>query len=92
MQKKFLSNSFGFFESIPLVENHPIAFYDDIAQDRIELCGKKIVHTAEEARRFFEDISSLFTIGIGGPYTTFRMAEKFTNLGGYLLQRSVQGQ
>jgi hypothetical protein len=31
------------FETISLVENDQIAFYDDIAQDRGELFGKKII-------------------------------------------------
>lgn len=67
-------------------ETENLCFYDDTTPDfPNELYGKfKVLKSLEEAEKYFENIDSQFTIGIGNPHLRKILAEKFEKIGGQL--------
>lgn len=61
-----------------------LAFYDDMNEDIGDLLYNKfeILHNLGEAKHYFKDIDSKFTIGIGVPILRTNMYNKFKQLGG----------
>src|SRR5690606_3110179 len=59
-------------------------FYDDINKDAGEMLFGKypVLHSAEEARKHFNEKGSSFALGTGKPAVRRMMYEKFTGLGG----------
>ncbi len=67
-------------------ETENLCFYDDKTPDfPNELYGKfKVLKSLEEAEKYFENIDSQFTIGIGKPHLRKILAGKFEKIGGKL--------
>lgn len=65
-------------------ETKNLCFYDDVNQDIPDFLYEKfpVLKSETEAKDFFANTDSKFTIGIGNPELRFKMFQKFTNLGG----------
>lgn len=67
-----------------LNDTRDIVFYDDVSEDLPnQLYGRfDILRKTDEVVKYFQNIDSRFTIGIGGPVLRKKMYDKFTILGG----------
>lgn len=61
-----------------------LVFYDDLSKDAPDLLYDKfpVLHSVEEARKYFETTSRDFTIGVAGARNRYNLYHKFTFLGG----------
>lgn len=64
------------------IEN--VVFYDDVSEDLPKQLYERfdILRNAEEVEKYFQNVDTRFTIGIGGPVLRKKMFDKFTALGG----------
>jgi len=65
-----------------------LVFYDDVTTDIGDLFFNEfpILHTIQEAKRYFESVDKRFTIGIGNPNLRKLIADKFEAIGGNLVE------
>jgi sugar O-acyltransferase (sialic acid O-acetyltransferase NeuD family) len=63
-----------------------LAFYDDVNEDIVDKLYNQfpILHSLDQAKKYFESIDKRFTIGIGNPELRKKMGDKFTAIGGVL--------
>jgi sugar O-acyltransferase (sialic acid O-acetyltransferase NeuD family) len=61
-----------------------VVFYDDVNADAPEFLYKtfKVLTTLKQAKVFFIDVDSKFTIGIGNPILRKKLCDAFTSIGG----------
>lgn len=61
-----------------------LCFYDDVSKDAPDVLFTqfKILKSEDEAKSYFENTDSRFTVGIGNPKLRKQLYEKFTKLGG----------
>ena len=61
-----------------------LVFYDDINNDiEIKLYNKfRILNNLGQAKEYFSNIDSRFTLGIGNPFLRKKMCDKLTRIGG----------
>lgn len=59
-----------------------IAFFDNVNLNDNELYGYPILHSFEEAKHYFENVSNEFVVGIGGPKFRIKFYQEFLELGG----------
>jgi len=57
-------------------------FYDEINATNNFLYGFKILHTVEEVKQVFKNISNKFCLGVGSPQARYNLYKKFEALGG----------
>jgi sugar O-acyltransferase (sialic acid O-acetyltransferase NeuD family) len=67
--------------------SHTIVFYDDvIINNNAKLFEQyNVLHSLDQAKSYFEQYGSSFTIGIGKPILRHKLVEKFTQIGGNLV-------
>ncbi|MFA9189943.1 acetyltransferase [Flavobacterium sp. FZUC8N2.13] len=65
--------------------NEKICFYDDVSHDSPTMLYSKfrVLKSELEAKIYFKESGSQFTLGIGNPKLRFKLFEKFEALGGY---------
>ncbi|MEQ8418925.1 MAG: acetyltransferase [Arenibacter algicola] len=73
-------------DTLPLLKEEDIVFYDDVSNDiDVLLFGKfKILKSIKEAARYFSENGKEFTIGIGNPQLRKELCRKFEDIGGVL--------
>ncbi|BCY27254.1 acetyltransferase [Flavobacterium okayamense] len=64
------------------IEN--VVFYDDVSENLPEQLYKRfdILRNTEEVKKYFQNVDSRFTLGIGGPVLRKKMFDKFSDIGG----------
>lgn len=68
-------------------DTEKLCFYDDVNTDMPDLLYERflVLKNEEEAKNYFKNIDSRFTLGIGNPKLRYKLAEKFESLGGKLI-------
>lgn len=68
-------------------ELNNLVFYDDVNINSSDLLFNKypILHTIQDAEKYFKDVDNRFTIGIGNPNLRKFVADKFEAIGGNLI-------
>jgi len=57
-------------------------FFDEIDHSKQSLFGFKILHTVDEVKQIFNQVSNEFCLGIGSPQARYDLYQKFENIGG----------
>ena len=57
-------------------------FFDEIDHSKDSLFGFNILHSLEEVKQVFKEVSNEFCLGVGSPQARYNLYKKFENIGG----------